>query len=107
MLRDKKIYKGTVFNPVTLGASHDITIGRRRIKATAMIHASVVLDILSSIVGFKNNLSEFWMYLRTLYESNNAHRRLMLIEKLAIFKLRAPTLKIQLATMSIDLRIVI
>ncbi|OAE25703.1 hypothetical protein AXG93_4368s1630 [Marchantia polymorpha subsp. ruderalis] len=53
-----------------------------------MLQASVSLDILSSIAEFEDNPSELWTYLRTLYQSNNAQRRLMFTGKLATPKFR-------------------
>lgn len=89
MLRDKGVYEDTVIDPTSLGGADDVAIRCRRITAIAKIQASVSQDILSSIAEYEENPSKLWIYLRTLYESNNAEWRLMLTKKLATVKPRA------------------
>lgn len=49
--------------------------------------AGVSLDVLSSIAEKEDNSFEMCTYLRTLYQSNNAQRRLILVKKLTAVKL--------------------
>lgn len=58
MLRYKGVYEDMILDLAFHDCVDDAIVHRRRIEAIAIIYASVSLNILYSIVEYKNNLFE-------------------------------------------------